>query len=328
MLPEAHGTLDVRTMRTLLVLLTECSVSRTAEIIGQAQPTVSLTLKRLRQLLRDPLLVRSGNGYVPSEKGLELRAAISGILEAINTHLVPANTFDPASAVRTFRIIASNCLSSVFLPPLFAAISQAAPGVNIIVMPMPGPTEFFQQLADGTIDAVIGNWPEPPHHLRISPLLSTDVVCVMRAGHGLARCQSAITMEEYLREGHISPTTSEQAQFSPIDGRLMTLGLSRKIKVCVPEYAISPYVLAQSDLLFTTGRPFAEQIAQTFPFAVVDAPAEFGPMQFYLLWHDCKHDSAAHVWLRQMIRQVASGVRRVDASGMAEIRRRTVRLSG
>jgi DNA-binding transcriptional LysR family regulator len=328
MLPEAHGTLDVRTMRTLLVLLTECSVSRTAEIIGQAQPTVSLTLKKLRELLHDPLLVRSGNGYVPSEKGLELRDAMRDILQSINSHLVPAHAFEANTSTRTFRIVATNCLSSVFLPPLIASIGQSAPGVNIVVMPMPGPAEFHHQLADGTIDAVIGNWPEPPQHLRIAPLLETDVVCVMRSSHRLARRQHAIPMEDYLREGHISPTPTEQAQFSPIDGRLAALGLKRDIKVCVPEYAISPYVLAQSDLLFTTGRPFAEQIAQTFPFAVVEAPPEFGPMQFYLLWHDCKHDSAAHIWLRQMIRQVAAGIRHVDPSAALRMRTSASRVAG
>lgn len=55
------GSLDVRLMRTLLLLLTECSVSRTADLLGQAQPTVSLTLKRLRDMFNDPLLVRSGS---------------------------------------------------------------------------------------------------------------------------------------------------------------------------------------------------------------------------------------------------------------------------
>ncbi|WP_370090947.1 helix-turn-helix domain-containing protein [Rhizobium leguminosarum] len=59
MMRQANGMMDVRLMRTLLTLLTECSVSKTADILGQAQPTVSLTLKRLREMLDDPLLVVS-----------------------------------------------------------------------------------------------------------------------------------------------------------------------------------------------------------------------------------------------------------------------------
>ncbi|MGO7675516.1 hypothetical protein ACC685_37250, partial [Rhizobium ruizarguesonis] len=37
----------------------ECSVSKTADILGQAQPTVSLTLKRLREMLHSVSKVRS-----------------------------------------------------------------------------------------------------------------------------------------------------------------------------------------------------------------------------------------------------------------------------
>ena len=60
-MPErVSGALDVRLMRMLRILLTECSVSRTAEILGHTQPTVSLALRRLREILDDPLLVRSG----------------------------------------------------------------------------------------------------------------------------------------------------------------------------------------------------------------------------------------------------------------------------
>ncbi|MFZ2102682.1 MAG: LysR family transcriptional regulator, partial [Oricola sp.] len=79
MLP-ADGALDVRLMRTLYLLLTECSVSRTADILGQTQPTVSLALKRLRYILGDPILVRSGSTLVPTERGLELRESVKRLL--------------------------------------------------------------------------------------------------------------------------------------------------------------------------------------------------------------------------------------------------------
>ncbi|MGO8462744.1 LysR family transcriptional regulator, partial [Rhizobium ruizarguesonis] len=68
--------MDVRLMRTLLTLLKECSVSKNADIMGQAQPTVSLTLKRLREMLDDQLLVRSGGALVPTERGLALKETL------------------------------------------------------------------------------------------------------------------------------------------------------------------------------------------------------------------------------------------------------------
>ena len=34
---------------------------------------------------------------------------------------------------------------------------------------------------------MIGNWPEPPEQLHTAPLLDDDIVCLMDAGHPLAR---------------------------------------------------------------------------------------------------------------------------------------------
>ncbi|MFW8607625.1 LysR family transcriptional regulator [Rhizobium beringeri] len=312
MMRQANGMMDVRLMRTLLTLLTECSVSKTADILGQAQPTVSLTLKRLREMLDDPLLVRSGGALVPTERGLALKETLRDILGQIDAHLSPHATFDPDNATRNFRIIADNCLGAVFLPQLVGKIAQKAPNVGVDASHMPSYDDLISQLADGSIDAVIGNWPHPPEYLRMSPLLTTDIVCVVRPNHRLASQREPISMGEFLKEKHLSPTSDKRAHLSPIDGRLIELGLKRNIAVSVPEYAITPYVLTQSDLVFTTGRIFAEQIAQAFPLVVLEAPRELGHMQFYMLWHECKHQSPDHVWLRQMIKSVAAGVRVCD----------------
>jgi DNA-binding transcriptional LysR family regulator len=309
---QANGMMDVRLMRTLLTLLTECSVSKTADILGQAQPTVSLTLKRLRELLDDPLLVRSGGALVPTERGLALKETLRDILGQIDAHLSPHATFDPNTATRNFRIIADNCLGAVFLPQLVGKIAQRAPKVGVDASHMPSYEDLISQLADGSIDAVIGNWPHPPDYLRMSPLLTTDIVCVVRSKHRLASQDEPISMDAFLKEKHLSPTSDKRAQLSPIDGRLIELGLKRNIAVSVPEYAITPYVLTQSDLVFTTGRIFAEQIAQSFPLEVLEAPRELGQMQFYMLWHECKHQSPDHVWMRQMIKSVAADIRAYD----------------
>jgi DNA-binding transcriptional LysR family regulator len=70
-----------------------------------------------------------------------------------------------------------------------------------------------------------------------------------------------------------------------------------------------PHVLAQTDLIFTTGRPFAEQLAEMHPFSVFDAPPELGTMSFYMLWHERNHRAANHRWLRVALRSVAGEIK-------------------
>ena len=47
--------------------------------------------------------------------------------------------------------------------------------------------DYERALAEGALDIVIGNWPDPPGQLHLSPLLDDELVCVMAAANPLAR---------------------------------------------------------------------------------------------------------------------------------------------
>ena len=296
--------LDLKLLKTLHLLLSLRSVSRTAEVLGQSQPGVSASLRRLRDIFSDPLLVRSGPHMVPTERGSELLPVLGQTLEAIEALTEPVEAFDPAASRRHLRIVAANCFSPFFLPRLSELVGERAPGITLEYCAMRSEAELTSQLEDGEIDVVIGNWPAPQETLRYAPLMTTDIVCMVRPSHPLAH-RASLDMATYLSLAHLSPSPIAHAAFSPIDGRLRELHLKRRIAVTVPEYTIAPSILSRTDLVFTTGRPFAEHLASSMNFRLIKAPEELGRMAFYILWHERSHMSACGRWLRDLVREVA-----------------------
>lgn len=304
---QFQSLLDLKLLKVLHLLLTLKSVSRTAETLGQSQPAVSASLRRLRDIFGDPLLVRSGPHMVATERAAELLPVIQGILDSIGSLTEIPDHFDPETSRRHLRIVAANCFNPFFLPLLSQLIFERAPGLTIEYCAMRSDTELVQSLEDGEIDIVIGNWPTPPEKLRYLPLMTTEIVCMVRPSHPVAN-RTELDINTYLTLSHLSPTPLAHAAYSPIDGRLRELHLKRRIAVTVPEYTVAPSILSRTDLVFTTGRPFAEHLASSMNFKLIKAPPELGRMAFYLLWHERSHSSACSRWLRQLIREVASRV--------------------
>lgn len=302
MINQAGFALDIRLLRILNLLLTERSVSKTAAVLGLTQPAVSFALRRIREIFHDPLLVRSGARLVLTERGEELSTRIAGVLSELDEMIEPKQGFDPRSSARRVTILAPNCMGTFVFPRIVTLLNEEAPGMSVNLCPMPTPDGFTAALESGEIDLVIGNWPKPPENLKFMSLFETPIACMVRGEHPLSR-KKRLTMQEYLAADHLSPSPPNQTTCSPITRKLESLSLTRRVKVSVPEYTIVPYLLAQSDLVFTTGRPFADHLASIMPFAVIDAPPELGVMQFYLLWHERSHRSPVNRWLRNLVRR-------------------------
>ena len=296
---DALHTLSLNDLRLLALLLQERSVTRVAEASGQAQPAVSRKLQRLREVLADPLLVRSGARLVLTERALGMREPLREIL-AQAARLEGATAFDPATAERSFHIVCSDCLPPGFLPGVVRRLTGAGARIAVHVRPADPAFDLTQALDEGAVDLVISNDPRPREDLRIGPLFADEVVCLMRREHPVAQ-ERRLPLARYLNLRHLAPHTGAPPRTGPIDGELAKTGYQRRIVATLPEFNLAPFALLDSDLVLTTARRFAEHYAATLPLAVVAAPPELPPMRFYQLWHERNQASAANRWLRERV---------------------------
>ncbi|CAL93296.1 LysR substrate-binding domain-containing protein [Azoarcus olearius] len=296
-------SLDAHLLRVLHVLLTEGSVSRAARRLNQSQPAVSTALKRLRDITGDKLLVRSRTGMTPTERGAELLEPVRIALEQMERIAAGPEGFEPANSRRVFNIATPDYLNALMLGDIVADIHRQAPGAQVAFHSMTQTFDYPRALESGELDLVIGNWPNPPEHLRTAPLFEDRMVVMMRTGHPLAG--APLTLSAWLAAEHVVPTSYSVGQRGVVDVYLARERLRRNVVAHVPYFHMAPYMVLQSDLVFTAPARFASHYADFLPMAVVDAPAELPRMAYYLLWHDRSQHSAECRWLRERIIRAA-----------------------
>ncbi|HEY1610008.1 MAG TPA: LysR family transcriptional regulator [Paraburkholderia sp.] len=279
----AAASLDIWLVRVLRTLLVERSVTQTALRLNQTQPAISTALRRLRELLGDPILVRGKTGMVPTEYAESLLALAQRVLRDVDFVATPHGDFDPAHSRRTFRVAAPDYLNDFFMPTLIANFRDAAPAARLEILSLTPTLDHHAALDSGELDLVIGNWPKPEPRFARSDLFADTVVCMMRADHPLAR--APLTRDAYLCAPHLAPTRYSGAKASAIDLGFRKAGAQRRVVATLPYFGLVPQVLLQSDLIFTTTRRFAMHYASLLPLAVVEPPFAFPRIRCYQLWH-------------------------------------------
>ena len=300
--------IDLHLIRVLHTVLTERSVSRAAIRLGMYQPAVSASLKRLRDLSGDPLLVRSGSGMVPTDAGLRMIEPSASILRAAESMFSDARGFEPQTARNTFRVAASDYLDPLFLPMLVSQIKANAPLCQIEIHPLTADADYHAHLAQGQVDLVIGNWLKPPEDLHMARLFGDDVACLVAKDHPAVR--RPWDVQSWLEAEHIAPTPTHPGAKGVIDEHLESLGQHRNITARCPHFGLIPAMVASSLLVLTTGRQYCERFVDRLPVKVLECPIDFPRMLYYQLWHERTHASSASKWLRERVKSVAASLRK------------------
>jgi DNA-binding transcriptional LysR family regulator len=303
---------ETHLLRLLATLLDERSVSRAAVRLNMSQPAVSTALKRLREIFGDALLIKDKQRMVPTERARQIEGSVRHLLQEVDLLLAPPPAFDPAHTRLHFRVGTPDYLAPGYTAAMVGYLRRHAPGARLVLQPLGADYDYEAALAEGELDVVIGNWPQPPEHLRLGLLLEDDVVCLVDRNHP-ATGPGGMSLAQYAEGAHVVPAPYSVLQRGVVETHLNYLRLAREATVTTPFFALAPALLVGTDLIFTTARHFAEHYARQLPLAVVAPPITFPRMRFYMLWHTATHYSPAQSWLRS----VMAGVARTEGSTRA-----------
>ena len=153
---------DLNLLIYLDLLIKHGSVTRVAQELGVSQPGVSAALRRLRAVLQDPVLVRTGGGMVPTAKARAVQAQVAGAL-GLWARLADGDlVFDPARTTRSYSLLASDYIQFLLLPGLAREMARQAPQGDWQGLE-PGnaavqTAKAMQSERVGTIFVASGNW--------------------------------------------------------------------------------------------------------------------------------------------------------------------------
>jgi len=303
--------IDLNLLRVFETLYEMRSVTRAAERLGLTQSAVSHALGRLRDAIGDPLFVRHPGGLQPTARTIDIAPGIRNGLEQLRGAL-SSMPFEPATAVRRFRINTGVYFSDLLIPALVAHLREVAPNVSIAI-DAPGP-DLLPSLDNGTTDLALGAFGKAPPRLVRQLLFREELVWIARKDNPLAGDPELLSTLP--NSGRVNVAVGRpfpgHGAYSwenglerlvvaslPVDGADHSLDAEEATSVHDALTAIA--TVAATDLVALVPRRLALKGVLTRDIAIVEAPAQANEIEMAMLWHSRLTDDHGLRWLREQI---------------------------
>jgi LysR family transcriptional regulator, nod-box dependent transcriptional activator len=299
------GHLDLNLLVALDALLTERSITLAGQQLNLSQSAVSAALGRLRDYFGDELLVQAGRRMVPTALGVELAAPVRKILIEIQATVATRPAFDPASSERRFALMMSDYVALVLMVDVVQRVAALAPGMSFELLHnnVLSPAEHLDH-AD--IDLLIMPSDTVSGGHSKETLFVDDYVCVAWTGN--PSVGDELTLEDYLKAGHVILQWSRGRTPNLDEFVLNKLGLERRVEVIAMNFGMLPNFVVGTRRLATVQRRLAEYYKKTMPLKIVAAPLHLPVLDESVHWNAAFDQDPACQWLRKILRDVAKEI--------------------
>lgn len=292
--------IDVNLLVALDALLTEENVASAARSIGLSPSAMSHALARLRDLLGDPVLVRSGQRMMATPRARAMAGPVRQGLALLSSAVAPPAAFDPAAAREVVRIGAIDFAMNQVLPSFLEVLRKEAPLVDVAVAGL-GPSSF-DALRAGELHLIFAIQ-RTDSGFESLDVGSEDYVSVVRRGHPVLRRK--VTPEGFAALTHVIISVRLQ-RVGPVDKALGALGLSRRVGLAIPSLGAAALAVSQSDMVLTGARREVERLAAGLPLQTFPPPLPIPPFELSLYWHERLSADPFHGWIRQKLMETAN----------------------
>src|SRR5580704_17588583 len=182
---DAGNDIDLKWLRSFLVVAEEASFTRAANRVHVAQPGVSAQVRRLESELGHQLLDRSGRSVRLTEVGSAVLPFARAALDAVASARLAVDELAGLVRGQVTVGMVSGCALPI-LAELLAGFHDRYPGVTI-TLAEDNSDQLISQLNDGRLDlALIGSAGEPEPGLETAVIADEELVVAVHPDHALA----------------------------------------------------------------------------------------------------------------------------------------------
>ncbi len=295
------GRLDLNLLVALDALLTEKSVSLAADRLCLSQSATSSALGRLREYFGDELLVVKGRNMILTARAEELIEPVRAVLEQIRSTIAIAPPFDPATADRQIRIMASDYTTQVLLAEALAQLERDAPNMRFEIQPMS--TNPIEAVERGYIDLLVTiDFAVSADHPS-QFLFEDDYVVVGDAENPALKGE--MTRERYFELGHVTARFGRAQMPAFEEWFTRRQKQQRRIEVVAPSFLSLPGLVLGTNRIVTMHRRLAQQVVQNFPLVMRELPFAIPPIREVVQWHITNSNDRAIRWVIERLETVA-----------------------
>jgi DNA-binding transcriptional LysR family regulator len=275
--------------------------SAAADRFSLSQPAISQALKRLEDLLEEPLFIGSPAGMRPTSRAIEIAPKVDALLALASETVMDRLRFEPATTSRLFRVSAADFAASLLTAPLVQRFAIHAPDAQLSLAFAGGPSQVFHLLRTGGLDLAVGRFPDLPKDCVASGVFEEDYQVVARVDHPLLR--DGLNLDTYLQCRHVIVSFAGDLT-GTIDGDLASLGHARRVAVASPMFLSAFAAVARSDLIATLPRRLTTRYAGIFGLVAYELPFPASRFQIDLIRARSSLKDRALDWLTGEIQVV------------------------
>lgn len=306
-------SIDLNLLVALHALLRERSVTRAGESIGLSQPATSAALARLRRHFGDELLTRDGQRYVLTPLAESLLDQAETALRYVGSTFAARPVFDAPTSDREFSVIMSDYALTVLGGQVSRMLEQTAPHVRLRIRPTDRATVDDAHTALRGVDLMVlprGFVTELPS----AELYRDRWVGVCCADNTLVG--DGLCLEDFGRLPWIV-TWDAPTQYTPADKHLELAGIERHVTMVIENFLALPYLLAGTQRVCILQRRLADTLLASGTIRVLELPVAVPELVEAVWWHPSRNADPGHRWLRQVFRDAATSLGRLDAPAAA-----------
>ena len=308
---------DLNLFVVLEAIYREGNLTRAGRQLKLTQPAMSHALKRLRELLNDPLFIREGANMVPTPFSRNMINEVRQALQILEVSLFEDRNFEPAHTRRDFQIGFWELMESTILPHLVKIMAKAAPEITMTTLRVKR-REIEMELASGTLDLALDIPVTMSDRIKHQPLFSDRVVVMAREGHPILT--QTLDLDTYLQQDHVL-VSSRRLGPSLVDAELNRTGRKRRIVLRCQHYFAACQVVSETDMLLTIPERYALMLNSGFDNCLFPFPLKsLQQLEIHMYWHESADNDPPNRWLREQIKKVVDDLPLV--SDVPDLKRR------